>query len=236
MGHIARIFTGSLCAAALLLPGSAGAKKNPYEGKLYNGQPIEEYCAAQLGVESFDLTEDDLAACDKRYEQELEGLEDLTLGDIQLDGDRPRRMDDEEAEAAESREPKLSKKELEERRLAEEAEKRKKMEDLGLVEFEEEVADDDDDGDEEEDPFGDDDDEAFGDDDFEEDIDIPEEDDLIEDYDEGSGSSLDDLEDDFGEEPSDKKKKDKKKKKKKDKKKSGDRYDDAMDIPDEWTD
>ena len=233
MGRIARTLPLSLLVTALLLPGVASAKKSPYEGKLYNGQSIEEYCAAQLGVESFDLTEEDLVTCDKRYEREIEGLEDLKLGDIQLDGDRPRRMDDEEADEAAETEPRLSKKELEEQRLAEEEAKRKKMEDLGLVEFEEDLDGDDDDGDEdeEEDPF--DDDEDLGDDDFEDDIDIPEEDDLIEDYDEGSGSGLDDLEDDFGEEESTKKKKDKKKKDKK--KKGEDRLDDAMDIPDEWS-
>ncbi len=145
-------WTPALLVLALALPGVADArKKNPYEGKLYNGQTIEGYCAGLLGVEAFDLTDEDLAICDKRYSQELDALDDITLGDIQLDGDGPRRSEVLEEEA-EPREPKVSKKELEERRLAEEEAKRKKMDDLGLVEFEEEApADDGGDDDDEED-------------------------------------------------------------------------------------
>ncbi len=230
-------WTPALLVLALALPGVADArKKNPYEGKLYNGQTIEGYCAGLLGVEAFDLTDEDLAICDKRYSQELDALDDITLGDIQLDGDGPRRSEVLEEEA-EPREPKVSKKELEERRLAEEEAKRKKMDDLGLVEFEEEAPADDggDDDDEEDDLLGDND---LDDDDLdeEEDFDIAEDDMLIEEYDEGGGSVLDDLEDDFGEDPSDTKKDKKKDKKKKDKKKKGgsDSLDDALDIPDEW--
>jgi len=126
----------SLMALALLLPGLADAKRKSYEGKLYNGKPIEEYCADLMHVEAFELTDEDLATCDKRYKEQVESLEDVSLDDIQLGGSSLGGNPDAEPDADEQDDaPKLSRKELEEQRLAEEAAEQERLNSLGLVDF-----------------------------------------------------------------------------------------------------
>ena len=218
-------------AAALVLPCTADAKrKKDYSAKLYNGVSIEEYCSELLSVEAFDLTDEDLETCDERYKDELDSLDDVDLGDIDLGGSSGSSsdLDDDDDDEAASDEPKLSKKDIEAQRLAAEEAEKKRLEGLGIVDFgeesTEEAAADDDDED-----LGDD----FGDEDLDEDVDVFDggDDTLIEDFDEGSGGAgLEDL-DDFGEEEDEPKKK-KKKKKKKGNSSSSSGFDDAMDIPD----
>lgn len=232
-----RVLTGLLFAAALVLPGAADAKrKKDYSDKTYGGKNIEEYCAELLGVESFDLTDEDLEGCDKQYSEQVDALDDFSVGDIDLErapGEPNPELDEEPAEE----QPKLSKKEQEDLEAKKAEEEKERLAGLGLVEFDEAPAEDGGDTDEEEDPLADDefDEPGLGDEDVEV---LDGEDDVDGDFGGGgSGSSLEDL-DDFGDEdegPSKKKdkKKNKKKDKKKDKKKKGedDRFDDATDIP-----
>ena len=71
-------------AMALLAPSAALAKKKDYSGKSYGGKTIEEYCCELLGVEVFDLTDEDLEECDRNYDEQVEGLGDLKMGDLDL--------------------------------------------------------------------------------------------------------------------------------------------------------
>ena len=224
----------SLVVLALLLPGLADAKRKSYEGKLYNGKPIEEYCSDLLNIEAFELSDDDLATCDKQYRDQVDSLEDVSLDDIQLSGssmgensgaDREKEREDEG--------PKLSRKEEEEQRLAAEAAEQERLARLGIVDFGEEAGDEAASDDEEEDDDLDEDLDEPGFDD-EEEVDVFDDSDevMVEDFDDEGGhdSGLEDL--DFDDEDSgDNTKKKKKKKKKKKGSSSAIDFDDSMDIP-----
>ena len=143
-----------LFAVALVLPATSNAKrKKDYSDKLYNGVSIEEYCSELLSVEAFDLSDEDLETCDERYKDELDSLDDVDLGDIDLGGSSGSSADlgDDDDEAA-SDEPKLSKKDLGAHRLAAGAAEKKRHETPGIVSFAEappEQAEDTGEGDEE---------------------------------------------------------------------------------------
>jgi hypothetical protein len=223
---------GLLIAFVVLVPTTADARRpKDYSGKLYNGVSIEEYCADLLSVEAFDLSDEDLDTCDRRYNDDLEDLGDVDLGGIQLGGSStPSDFDEGDEEAADPGQPKLSKKELEEQRIAAEEAEKTRLEGLGIVDFGEETTDEAATADEDEDEdLGDD----FGDEDLEEGLEVfdDSEDTFIEDFDGGGGSGLEDLDDEFGEDEDTSKKK-KKKKKKKGSSSSSAGFDDAMDIPD----
>ena len=206
-----------VAAACLALPGAADAKRKNYEGKLYDGLTIEEYCSDLLGVESFDLTDDDLDQCDQRYEEEMEDLGDVDLGDISLDG-APSTGSDDGEETVEAKEERLSRKEQEEARLAAEQAEQERLESLGLVDFGEAMDEESAEGDEEEDDLDEGLDEDLGDGGFDEDVEPIDDTDevFIDDFEGGgSGSSLENLDDEFGEESSNTGRKKKKKKKKK---------------------
>jgi hypothetical protein len=225
---------GLLLAIVVLVPTAADAKRpKDYSGELYNGVSIEEYCADLLSVEAFDLTEEDLATCDRRYNEDLDDLGDVDLGGIQLGGSSTSSdFDEDDEETSDPGQPKLSKKELEEQRLAAEEAEKTRLEGLGIVDFGEETSEEAVEGDDEEDEdLGDD----FGDEDLDEGVDVFDDsgDTLIEDFDGGGGGSgLEDLDDEFGEVEDTSKKKKKKKKKKKGSSGSSGGFDDAMDIPD----
>ncbi len=207
----------------LLSAGTASGKGKPdYSGRSYGGKTIEEYCADYMNVEPFDLSDDDLAECDRHYTEQLEGLGDIKLDDVDLGGGGIG-----DAEDAAPKEQRLSKQELEEIEAQKAAEEKKRLEDLGLVEFEEEAAGADEGEDEEEGEFADLDDD---DDPLDDDEDISPLDDGGLDMDDGGGVGLVEM-DDFGDDPADtdKKKKKKKKRKKGDSGSSG-RFDDAGDF------
>ena len=204
-----RLTLGVLALALLIAVPADAKRKKDYSDKLYNGSSIEEYCAGLLHVEVFDLSEDDLADCDRRYEEEVKALEDFSMEDVELSGTTTRTSSDDAEE--ESDEPKLSRKEREAQRLAEEEAAQERLQGMGLVDFGEESE-----GDAEEAEEGEDDlDEDLDEPDLEEEVDVFDdtEEVFVEDFDEGgSGADLEDL-DDFGEEESDTGRKKKKKKK-----------------------